>query len=116
MGASRGVASGFIAALQSGVWIEGYEVDFLWPRAGLAVELDGVAAHGTRRAVNADRLRDRRLWRSGIRTMRLTDDALDAEEEVLADLAQAGVNVDSWPRASSYSPPRRARISSASAT
>jgi hypothetical protein len=33
--------------------------------------------------------------------MRLTDDALDAEEEVLWDLAQAGVSVDSWPRASS---------------
>jgi very-short-patch-repair endonuclease len=101
---------------QSGVWIEGYEVDFLWPRAGLAVELDGVAAHGTRRAVNADRLRDRRLWRRGIRTMRLTSETLDDENAVLFDLSQAGVRVDSWPRASSYSPPSRARISSASAT
>jgi aspartate racemase len=35
---------------------------------------------------------------------------------VLADLVQAGVSVDSCPRASSYSPPRRPRISSASAT
>lgn len=86
---------------QTNVWIEGYEVDFLWTRAGLVVELDGVAAHTTRAALNADRLRDRRLWRAGLRTMRLTADALDAEEEVLADLAQAGVRVDSWPRASS---------------
>jgi hypothetical protein len=101
---------------ESGVWIEGYEVDFVWTRVGLVVELDGVDAHDTRAAFNADRLRDRKLWRAGLRTMRLTDDALDAEEEVLADLAQAGVSVDSWPRASSYSPPRRARISSASAT
>jgi hypothetical protein len=99
-----------------GVWIEGYELDFLWPRVGLAVELDGIAAHGTRRAINADRLRDRRLWRRGIRTMRLTSEALDDENAVLFDLAQAGVSVDSWPRASSYSPPSRARISSASAT
>ena len=86
---------------QTNVWIEGYELDFVGTRAGLVVELDGAAAHTTRAAFNADRLRDRRLWRAGLRTIRLTDDALDAEEEVLADLAQAGVSVDSWPRASS---------------
>jgi hypothetical protein len=101
---------------ESNVWLEGYEVDFLWRRVGLVVEMDGAAEHGTRAAVRRDRRRDRVLWRAGFRTMRLTDDALDAEEEVLADLAQAGVRVDSWPRASSYSRPRRPRISSASAT
>jgi predicted transcriptional regulator of viral defense system len=100
---------------ESGVWIEGYEVDFLWRRVGLAVELDGLAEHGTREAVRRDRRRDRVLWRAGVRTMRLTGDALHAEEEVLADLIQAGVRAASWPRASSYSPPRRARISSARA-
>ncbi len=99
---------------QSNVWLEGYEVDFVWTRAGLVVELDGVAAHGTRAAVRRDRKKDRVLWRAGFRTMRLTDDALDAEDEVLADLAQAGVRAASWPRASSYSPPRRPRISPAS--
>ena len=86
---------------QTNAWIAGHEVDFVWTRAGLVVELDGVAAHTTRAALNADRLRDRRLWRAGFRTMRLTSDALDAEEEVLGDLVQAGVRVDSWPRASS---------------
>ena len=50
---------------QTGVWIEGYELDFVWTRAGLVVELDGIAAHTTRSAFNADRLRDRRLWRAG---------------------------------------------------
>jgi hypothetical protein len=80
---------------ESGVWIEGYELDFLWRRADLAVELDGLAAHGTRRAINADRLRDRVLWRRGIRTMRLTSEALDDPEDVLRDLAQAGVRVAS---------------------
>ena len=86
---------------QTNVWIEGYELDFVWTRAGLVVELDGAAAHGTRAAVRRDRKKDRVLWRAGFRTMRLTGDALDAEEEVLWDLAQAGVSVDSWPRASS---------------
>jgi hypothetical protein len=100
---------------ESGVWIAGYEVDFVWTRVGLVVELDGVAAHGTRSAVRRDRRRDRELWRAGFRTMRLTGDALDAEEELLCDLAQAGVRVESWPRASSYSPPRCVRISSAKA-
>jgi hypothetical protein len=101
---------------ESNVWLDGYEVDFLWRRVGLAVEVDGGAEHGTRHAVNADRLRDRVLWRRGIRTIRLTSEALRDVEAVLADLAQAGVNVDSWPRGSSNSPPRRARISSARAT
>jgi very-short-patch-repair endonuclease len=86
---------------ETNVWIEGYEVDFVWTRAGLVVELDGVAAHTTRAALNADRLRDRRLWRAGLRTIRLTSEALEDPEAVLADLAQAGVSVDSWPRASS---------------
>lgn len=101
---------------ESGVRIEGYEVDFVWTRVGLVVELDGAAAHGTREAVGRDRKRDRVLWRAGFRTIRLTDDALDAEDEVLYDLVQAGVRVASWPRASSYSPPSRARTSSARAT
>jgi predicted transcriptional regulator of viral defense system len=101
---------------ESGVWIEGYEVDFIWTRVGLVVELDGVAAHGTRRAINADRLRDRVLWRRGIRTMRLTSEAFEDPEAILMDLVQAGVRVESWPRASSYSAPSRVRISSASAT
>jgi very-short-patch-repair endonuclease len=108
---------------ESGVWIDGYEVDFVWTRVGLVVELDGVAPHGTRQAVRRDRKRDRVLWRAGFRTMRLTEDAFDAEEEILADLVEAGVRVGdqagasvaSWPRASSYSPPRRSRISSARA-
>jgi hypothetical protein len=104
-----------VEAPQTGFWIEGYEADFIWKRAGLIVEMDGLAAHGTRTAVNADRLRDRRLWKAGFRTMRLTDDALDDEAAVLDDLAQAGVSVPSRSRASSKSP-SRARSSSPSAT
>jgi hypothetical protein len=101
---------------ESGVWVEGYEVDFLWRRVGLAVEIDGFSAHATRAAVRRDRKRDRVLWRAGFRTMRLTGDALDAEAEVLLDLVQAGVKVDSRPRGSSNSSPRRPSTSSASAT
>jgi hypothetical protein len=99
---------------QTAVWVEGYELDFVWTRAGLAVELDGFAAHTTRSTFNADRLRDRKLWRSGLRTMRLTSQALNDEEAVLGDLAQAGVSMPSRSRASSK-PPRRSSTSAASA-
>ena len=78
---------------ESNVWLDGYEVDFLWRKVGLVVEMDGAAEHGTRHAVNADRLRDRVLWRRGFRVMRLTSDALRDAEAVLSDLAQAGVRV-----------------------
>jgi hypothetical protein len=100
---------------QTAVTIDGYELDFLWKRAGLVVELDGLAAHTTRRSFNADRLRDRRLWRRGLRTMRLTSEALLDEAAVLDDLAQAGVSVPSRSRASSK-PPRRSSTSPARAT
>ena len=78
---------------ETNVLLEGYEADFLWRRNGLVVELDGTAEHGTRHAVRRDRKRDRELWRAGFRTIRLTDDALDAEQEVLRDLVEAGVRV-----------------------
>jgi hypothetical protein len=99
---------------ETAVWFEGYELDFVWRRVGLVVEIDGVAAHRTRSAISGDRLRDRRLWRAGFRTMRLTGDALDDEDAVLDDLVHAGVSVASRPRASSK-PPSRPRTSSASA-
>jgi uncharacterized protein DUF559 len=48
------------------------EVDFLWRRSRLAVELDGYAAHGTRRAFEDDRERDRLLQLAGFRVVRIT--------------------------------------------
>ncbi len=52
--------------------IGGYEVDFLWPQTGLVVEVDGAAAHYTRRAFHADRQRDRDLATLGIQVVRVT--------------------------------------------
>jgi very-short-patch-repair endonuclease len=72
-----------------------YEADFFWPAAGLVVETDGLAAHGTRTAMVRDRRRDRQLKRAGIHTMRLTDDDLREEaaaiaEDIWAELREAG--------------------------
>jgi hypothetical protein len=49
-----------------------HEIDRLWRRERLAVELDGRAAHDTARAFEADRAKDRRLTVAGLRPLRIT--------------------------------------------
>jgi len=49
-----------------------FSVDCLWPRERLIVELDGRAVHGTRKAFESDRERDRLLMVDGWRVMRIT--------------------------------------------
>jgi very-short-patch-repair endonuclease len=95
----------------AGAIAEGYEVDFLWPADKLIVELDGFAAHGTRSGFERDRLRDRRLTRTGFRTVRITARALRYDEGAIAADLDA---LTSRSRCSSK-PPSRSRISAASA-
>jgi very-short-patch-repair endonuclease len=57
---------------QANLWIDGYEIDFLWADAALAVEVDGRAFHGGTRAFHEDRRRDRALLAAGIQTARVT--------------------------------------------
>jgi very-short-patch-repair endonuclease len=52
--------------------VHGFEVDFLWQEAGLAVEFDGAATHLTRRAFHEDRRRDRALAAGGVQVVRVT--------------------------------------------
>jgi very-short-patch-repair endonuclease len=67
--------------------VEGMEVDAVWRPARLAVELDGRAAHGTVRAFEADRERDRILQAQGWRVIRVTFRQLrDTPGAVVADL------------------------------
>jgi very-short-patch-repair endonuclease len=70
--------------------IEGYEVDAAWRAARLIVELDGYATHGTRRAFERDRARDRRLSAAGWRTARFTSLQLAAPATAAEDLAALG--------------------------
>jgi putative AbiEi antitoxin of type IV toxin-antitoxin system/uncharacterized protein DUF559 len=49
-----------------------YQVDCLWPQQRVIVELDGYATHGTRRAFESDRERDRKLAVAGYRIVRVT--------------------------------------------
>ncbi len=64
-----------------------FEVDCLWQEKGLIVELDGRAVHGTRRAFERDRERDRLLIAGGWSVVRVTWCQLqDDASNVLADL------------------------------
>lgn len=64
-----------------------YQVDCLWSAQKVIVELDGYATHGTRRAFEDDRDRDRRLLAAGYRGPRITWRQLeDIPEEIAADL------------------------------
>lgn len=65
----------------------GYEVDVVYERQRVMVELDGRAFHATRLAFEADRERDRHLAAQGWRVIRLTWRQIERDaERVAADL------------------------------
>ena len=64
-----------------------YTIDCLWPAEGVAVELDGRAAHAAPAAFEQDRERDAALTAIGLRPVRFTWQRVTAEgDEVIADL------------------------------
>jgi very-short-patch-repair endonuclease len=64
-----------------------FEADCLWAEQRVIVELDGRAAHGTRRAFEKDRERDRLLQSDGWRVIRITWRQIrDDAPAVVADL------------------------------
>jgi very-short-patch-repair endonuclease len=64
------------------------ELDATWPEHRLSVEVDGWAAHGTRKAFEDDRARDRALVVAGWRVIRLTWRQLEDEPaEIAAQLS-----------------------------
>jgi very-short-patch-repair endonuclease len=72
---------------QTNQFVEGFEVDCIWPDQRLIVELDGRAAHDTFHAFEQDRIRDRVLAAAGWRVIRVTWRQLHEEPELLeADL------------------------------
>jgi very-short-patch-repair endonuclease len=74
---------------QAGVFVAGYEIDFLWADLGIAVEIDGSAVHGTQKAFQADRTRDRVLAAHGIHVIRVTWSDLTSNPAALARQLQA---------------------------
>jgi very-short-patch-repair endonuclease/predicted transcriptional regulator of viral defense system len=75
---------------ETNVRVLGREVDALWRKGRLIVEVDGFDAHGTRMAFERDRRRDAELVAAGYRVIRITWRQLIGEPEaVLARLAGA---------------------------
>ena len=69
--------------------VAGYELDLFWPDARLAVEFDGFAVHGTRRAFHRDRQKDRRLAALDVQVVRVTSRDLQGDGRALtSELAQ----------------------------
>ncbi len=59
-------------------------VDALWRDAGLAVELDGAAAHGGWAAIQRDRDREVALRAMGFQVVRYTWQQITAQRETVA--------------------------------
>lgn len=67
--------------------VEGFEVDALWEKARLVVELDGYAFHRGRAAFERDRMRDAALMLAGYKVLRVTGRRLlDAPESLAATI------------------------------
>ena len=69
--------------------VAGFEVDVVWRKERLIVELDGFATHRTRAAFERDRKRDAALLAAGHRTLRVTARRLDVEPAAI--VTQVGV-------------------------
>jgi very-short-patch-repair endonuclease len=70
--------------------LNGFTVDFLWPKAKLILEVDGYGTHGGRLAFERDRRRDQIHVASGHTVIRVTWEQLrDEALAVIARLAQA---------------------------
>lgn len=63
----------------------GYELDFYWPDARFAVELDTYETHGSRQAFERDRLRQENLKLEGVEMTRITGLRLDREPKQVVE-------------------------------
>jgi very-short-patch-repair endonuclease len=84
------VAKAGLPRPRTNVRVGRHEVDAWWAAERLVVEVDGYAAHTTRRAFEADRIRDAELQAAGHRVLRITWRQLhDRPHAVAARLAVA---------------------------
>jgi very-short-patch-repair endonuclease len=84
------IRDALLPAPEVNVSIHGYEVDFLWRKQRLVVEVDGYAYHGNRSAFERDRRKDAQLRAAGLSGMRVTWRQMQDEPYALiAHVAQA---------------------------
>jgi very-short-patch-repair endonuclease len=74
------------------VWVNGFEVDFLWPDLRLVVETDSLRHHRTPAQQARDHLRDQAHTAAGFATLRFTHEQVRYEPEhvraVLGEVAR----------------------------
>jgi very-short-patch-repair endonuclease len=75
----------------------GYEIDFLWPQSGLAVEIDGFAFHRTSPRFEHDHSKDAALRTVGIVVDRVTWRQLDQEPLAVIARVAAGLRPPQGP-------------------
>jgi very-short-patch-repair endonuclease len=89
------VRKGRLQGPQVNAKVSGYEVDFLWQRQRLIVEIDGFAFHSSPGAFERDRRRDAVLTGAGFRVVRVTWRQVTKEPEaLLVSLAEALARAD----------------------
>jgi very-short-patch-repair endonuclease len=75
---------------RTNVRVDRFEVDFLWSRAGVAIEVDGYAFHASRDRFEGDRARDGDLAALGVLVIRVTwRQICDEPLAVVSRVAQA---------------------------
>jgi len=62
-------------------WVNGFEVDFFWPRLGFVIETDGLRYHRTPAEQARDRLRDQAHTAAGMTNLRFTHEQVRYEPE-----------------------------------
>jgi hypothetical protein len=72
-----------LPAYEANVMVEGEVVDVLWRKERLIVELDGFTFHKSRAKFQSDRRLDAKMQVAGYRVLRLTQDRLMEEPEVV---------------------------------
>jgi very-short-patch-repair endonuclease len=77
---------------ETGVWLNGFKVDFYWPDLGLVVETDGLRYHRTPAKQERDRVRDQAHVAAGLTPLRFTHGQVRFEpahvETTLRDVAR----------------------------
>jgi very-short-patch-repair endonuclease len=85
-------------------WVNGFRVDFHWPRLGLVVETDGLRYHRTPAQQARDRLRDQAHTAAGLTALRFAGVQVRFEaDQVQATLVAVAKRLDG------ASPPRLTR-------
>jgi very-short-patch-repair endonuclease len=77
---------------ETGVYVNGFKVDFHWPDLGLVVETDGLRFHRTPAQQARDRLRDQRHTAAGLTPLRFTRAQVRFEPRYVGETVAAVVS------------------------